>query len=152
MALFLAIMIYPYDDDVLTGWDYAIPIVGAAAALLWAGADVCEPPGAGACASNALASRFAINSTGISRSSTTRRREPAWRACWSLVLLARWSVAIAIILASWRINEKPFSDEAVHGCQHDLHERLVSLVAGSLGRRRRCNGMCCRASAGWRRC
>jgi len=23
------------DDDVLSGWDYAIPVVGAAAALLW---------------------------------------------------------------------------------------------------------------------
>ena len=38
MALFLGVMIYPYDDDVLTGWDYAIPIIGAAAALLSAGA------------------------------------------------------------------------------------------------------------------
>jgi hypothetical protein len=41
-ALFIAftvfvlfVMIYPYDDDVLTGWDYAIPIVGVATALLW---------------------------------------------------------------------------------------------------------------------
>ena len=38
MALFLAIMIYRNDDDVLTGWDFAIPVVGAAAALLWRGA------------------------------------------------------------------------------------------------------------------
>ena len=34
MALLLAVMIYPDDDDVLTGWDYAIPVVGAAAAVL----------------------------------------------------------------------------------------------------------------------
>ena len=36
MALFLAIMIDP-DDDVLSGWDYAVAVVGLAAALiLWA--------------------------------------------------------------------------------------------------------------------
>jgi len=31
----VGVKIYPYDDDVLTGWDYAIPIVGMATALLW---------------------------------------------------------------------------------------------------------------------
>ena len=33
MACFFVIMIYN-DDDVITGWDFVIPIVGAAAALL----------------------------------------------------------------------------------------------------------------------
>ena len=36
LARRLAIMINR-DDDVLSGWDYAIPVVGAAAALLWVG-------------------------------------------------------------------------------------------------------------------
>ena len=36
MARRLSIMINR-DDDVLSGWDYAIPAVGAAAALLWVG-------------------------------------------------------------------------------------------------------------------
>ncbi len=31
-------MIYPRDDDVLIVWDYAVPVVGAAAALVMAGA------------------------------------------------------------------------------------------------------------------
>ena len=31
-------MIYPQDDDVLIVWDYAVPVVGAAAALVMAGA------------------------------------------------------------------------------------------------------------------
>jgi hypothetical protein len=38
MGLFLGIMIYPQDDDGLIVWDYAIPVVGAAAALVMAGA------------------------------------------------------------------------------------------------------------------
>ena len=36
MAVFLSIMVY--DDDPRTDWDFAIPIVGVAAALLWGGA------------------------------------------------------------------------------------------------------------------
>jgi hypothetical protein len=35
MSALLIMMIYPGDDDVLTGWDYAIPVVGAAAGVLW---------------------------------------------------------------------------------------------------------------------
>jgi hypothetical protein len=37
MGVVLALMIYLHDDDVLTGWDYALPIVGAAAILFWPG-------------------------------------------------------------------------------------------------------------------
>jgi hypothetical protein len=37
MAIFLAIMIYPYDDDVLSGWDYVVAGVGLAAALILSG-------------------------------------------------------------------------------------------------------------------
>jgi O-antigen/teichoic acid export membrane protein len=33
-ALFLAVMIYPNDDDVLSGWDYIVAVVGLAAALI----------------------------------------------------------------------------------------------------------------------
>ena len=36
MAFFLAIMIYP--NDMITGWDLAIPVTGAVSILLWAGA------------------------------------------------------------------------------------------------------------------
>ena len=37
MALFLAIMIQPDDDNVLSGWDYAVAVVGMAATLILAG-------------------------------------------------------------------------------------------------------------------
>ena len=38
MAVLLFLMIYPGDDDVLTGWDYLIPVVGAVAGVFWAAA------------------------------------------------------------------------------------------------------------------
>jgi len=38
MGVFLAIMIYPEDDDVVIVWDYVFPVVGAAAAVVMAGA------------------------------------------------------------------------------------------------------------------
>lgn len=34
MALFFAIMINPYDDDIRSGWDYTFAVVGLAAALV----------------------------------------------------------------------------------------------------------------------
>lgn len=37
MTLFLAIMISSYDDDVLTGWDYAVAAVGMGAAFILVG-------------------------------------------------------------------------------------------------------------------
>jgi uncharacterized membrane protein YoaK (UPF0700 family) len=38
MGLFLGIMISPQEDDVRIVWDYAFPVIGAAAALVMAGA------------------------------------------------------------------------------------------------------------------
>ena len=38
MGVFLAIMIHSHDNDVLIVWEYAVPVVGAAAALVLAGA------------------------------------------------------------------------------------------------------------------
>jgi hypothetical protein len=37
-GLYLAIMIYPYDDDVLIVWDYVVGVVGVAAAITLTGA------------------------------------------------------------------------------------------------------------------
>lgn len=37
MACCLAVMIFRYDQETLTAWDLAIPIVGAAAVLFWPG-------------------------------------------------------------------------------------------------------------------
>ena len=47
MTLFLAIMIYPYDDDVLTGWDYGIPDHRRGRRPVLGARDICEAAGAG---------------------------------------------------------------------------------------------------------
>ena len=108
MALFLAIMIYPYDDDVLTGWDYAIPIVGAAAALLWA---------------REVYVRHRVQAVREQRFGESLRDQVnrqlaqldygASRAGLASLLgnvLMPIVCATAIILSSWRINDRPFSD------------------------------------------
>ena len=108
MALFLSIMIYPYDDDVLTGWDYAIPIVGAAAALLWARevyvrhrAQAVREQRFGESLRDQVNRQIAQLDYGAARARLT-----------SLLGYALLPIvcAMAIILASWRINDRPFSD------------------------------------------
>lgn len=108
MALFLAIMIYPDDDDVLTAWDYAIPIAGAAAALLWA---------------REVYVRHRVQAVHEERFGESLRDQvnrqlaqldyrTARAGLASLLGYALMSIvcATAIILASWRINDRPFSD------------------------------------------
>lgn len=107
MALFLAIMIYP-DDDVLTGWDYAIPIVGAAAALLWARAihvshraQAVREQRFGESLRDQINRQLAQLDYGATR---VRLANLLGYALLPIVC------AMAIILASWRINDRPFSD------------------------------------------
>ena len=64
-------MFFYNDDDVIAGWDFVIPIVGAVAALLM-GVALYMTRRAQAGASNALETRFGISSDGVSRSSTMR--------------------------------------------------------------------------------
>ena len=108
MALFLAIMIYPYDDDVLTGWDYAIPIVGAAAAVLWARevyvrqrAQAVREQEFGESLRDQINRQVAQLDYGATRARLT--------SLLGTVLLPI-VCAVAIILSSWRINDRSFSD------------------------------------------
>jgi peptidoglycan/LPS O-acetylase OafA/YrhL len=108
MALFLAIMIYPYDDDVLTGWDYAIPIVGAAAALLSARAvygrhraQAVREQRFGESLRDQINRQIAQLDYGA-----TGARLASLLGTVPLPIVC----AFAIILASWRINDRPFSD------------------------------------------
>ena len=108
MALFLAIMIDPNDDDVLTGWDYAIPVLGAAAAVLWARvvyvrqrAQAVREERFGESLRDQVSRRVAQLDYRVSRA------RPG-----SLLGFSLWPIvcAMAIILAAWRINDRPFSD------------------------------------------
>ena len=108
MAFFLAIMIYPDDDDVLTGWDYAIPIVGAAAALLWARA-IYVRHRAQAVREQSFGEslRDQINRQLAQLDYRATRARLASLLGYALLPIV---CAMAIILASWRINDRPFSD------------------------------------------
>ena len=110
MAVFLSIMVY--DDDPRTDWDFAIPIVGVAAALLWGGAMYVSHR------AQALRERSVGESL---RDQLNRRIAQLDYQATRVVRLASVLVtalpplvcATAIILAGWRINNEPFSDEWV---------------------------------------
>ena len=108
MAFFLAIMLFPDDDDVLTGWDYAVPLTGAAAAVLWARvmyarqrAQALREQQFGASLRDQIKRQVAQLDYGAMRASL--------RGLLGTAVLPIVG-AIAIILASWRINDRSFSD------------------------------------------
>ena len=110
MAVFLSIMVY--DDDPRTDWDFAIPIVGVAAALLWGGAMYVSHR------AQALRERSFGESL---RDQLNRRIAQLDYQTTRVVRLASVLVtalpplvcATAIILAGWRINNEPFRDQRV---------------------------------------
>lgn len=108
MAFFLFIMIY--DNDPRTDWDFAIPIVGAAAALLWGGAMYVSHR------AQALRERSFGESL---REQLNRHIAQLDYQATRVVRLASVLVtalpplvcATAIILAGWRVNNEPFRTE-----------------------------------------
>jgi O-antigen/teichoic acid export membrane protein len=109
-AFIVIIMLYPYDDDVLTGWDYVIQIVGAAAALVLGGAMYVSHKGQAR-----REQRFGESL----RDQLTRRiaqlDDQATRAVSLANVLVTALAGVvcptAIVLGIWRINEKSFSDD-----------------------------------------
>jgi len=110
MAVFLGMMIYFHryrPEKVVTGWDYALPIVGAAAALLAGGAMYL-----GHRAQARREQRFGESL----RDQLNRRiaqlddRETQVHATLASVLLGGIG-GTAIILLGYRVNDKPFSDD-----------------------------------------
>jgi hypothetical protein len=108
MAVFLFIMID--DQDPRTDWDFAIPIVGAAAALLWGGAMYVSHR------AQALRERSFGESL---RDQLNRHIAQLEYQATRVVRLASVLVtalpplvcATAIILAGWRVNNEPFRTE-----------------------------------------
>jgi hypothetical protein len=107
MARRLSIMIYR-GDDVLSAWDYAIPVVGAAAALLWVRmmyvrqrAQAVREQRFGDSLRDQINRQLAQLEYGATMSRLA--------SLLGMVLLPIvW--AFTIILASWRINDRSFSD------------------------------------------
>ena len=101
-------MMISREDDVLSGWDYAIPVVGAAAALLWVRMIYVRQR-----AQAVREQRFSdslrdqINRQLAQLDSVTTMSRLA--GLLGIVLLPIvWS--FTIILASWRMNDRSFSD------------------------------------------
>jgi hypothetical protein len=107
MARRLSIMI-DRDDDVLSGWDYAIPVVGAAAALLWVRlmyvrqrAQAVREQRFGDSLRDQINRQLAQLDYAASMSRLTR-------LLGTVLLPIVW--AFTMILASWRITDRSFSD------------------------------------------
>ena len=128
MGLFLGIMIYAQDDDAQIAWHYAVPVVGAAAALVMAGA------------------MYAIRRAQVAREQDfgeslrdqLRRRiaqldDQATREL-RLTLVGAVAAAVcgmAIYVASRRINDVAYNED------WPILLGLIFLCAFSLGHRRR---------------
>ncbi len=109
MAVFLAMMIYTRDRNVMTVWDYALPIVGTAAALLAGGAmyvnhreQARREQRFGESLRDQLNRRIAQLDDAATRARLTS----------VLVLVLMGGIApMAIVLLGYRVNQKPFSDD-----------------------------------------
>jgi hypothetical protein len=110
MALFLAMMIYfrqHRPEKVVTGWDYALPIVGAAAALLAGGAMY-----AGHRAQAWREQRFGESLRDQLNRSIAQLEIRAAIARETLVSVLLWGICpTAILLLIHRINDKSVSDD-----------------------------------------
>jgi hypothetical protein len=110
MARRLSLMI-DRDDDVLSGWDYAIPVVGAAAALLWVRvmsvrlrAQEVREQRFGDSLRDQISRQLAQLDYGVTMSRLAG-------LLGTVLLPIVWS--FTIILASWRINGRSFSDPSL---------------------------------------
>jgi cation transport ATPase len=135
MALFLAMIIYAHDHkgEVMTGWDLVVGIVGAAAVLIGGRAMYVEH--------RARARRDERFGESL-RDQLNRRiaqldyvATRALRTSMPIVVLIGVIAPMAVVLLSYRINQKPFS--AVMGLPFPVILGLVWSVVGGvwIGRR-----------------
>ena len=110
MAVFLFIMIY--DNDPRTDWDFAIPIVGAAAAVLW-GAAMYVSHRAQALRERSFGESLREQLNRHIAQLDYQATRGVRLASVLVTALPPLVCATAIILAGWRINNEPFSDEWV---------------------------------------
>ena len=109
MALFLAMMTYARERKVMTGWDYAIPIVGAAAALLAGGVMSVNHKGQARREQSfgeSLRDQLNRSIAQLDYQATTLHR-----TLMLVLVLLTGICPIALLLALSRLNEKPFSDD-----------------------------------------
>lgn len=108
MAFFIAVMIYPHDDDVLTGRDYSFPAIGAIAALLWARTIFVSHRTQAAREErlgDSLRDQVDRQIAQLDFQVAGTRFLSVLRGTWMPVICAS-----AIVLSSWRINDRPLDD------------------------------------------
>ncbi len=107
MAVFLGMMVLTRDRKVMTGWDFAIGIGGAAAALLAGGAMY-----VGHRAQARREQRFGESLRDQLKRRIAQFDDRATMARATLVsVLLGGGGGIAILLLGYRVNDKPFSDD-----------------------------------------
>ena len=124
MTIFLGMMIYARERNVMTGWDFVIPIVGAGAALLAGGAmylnrkgQARREEGFGESLRDQLNRRIAQLDGLATRSRLTSE----------LVLVVMGGICpIAIVLLGLRINQQSFSDNGF------MAVGMIFICAGSV--------------------
>ena len=109
MALCVVKPIYRYHADVVTGWDFAFPIIGAAAALLCGRAMYVRHRAQALCEQSfgeSLRDQLNRSITQLDYQATTLHR-----TLMLVIVLLGGICPIALLLALSRLNEKPFSDD-----------------------------------------
>ena len=107
MAVFLGMMILARERKLMTGWDFAIGIGGAAAALLAGGAMY-----VGHRAQARHEQRFGESLRDQLNRRIAQFDDGATRARATLVTVLLGGIGgIAILLLGYRVNQKPFSDD-----------------------------------------
>jgi hypothetical protein len=107
MAVFLGMMILTRERNVMTGWDYVTPIVGAAAALLAGGAMY-----VGHRAQARREQRFGESLRDQLNRRIAQLDDATTRARATLVTVLLGGIGgIAILLLGYRVNQKPISDD-----------------------------------------
>lgn len=119
MAIFLGMMIATRERKVMTGWDFAVGIAGAAAALLAGGAMYV---GHRAQARHEQSFGESLRDQLNRRIAQFEDRATIARATLVTVLLGGVD-GIAILILGYRVNEKPFSDDGY---------MLVTLIIGCI--------------------
>ena len=107
MAIFLGMMISARDRKVMTGWDFAIGIGGAAAALLAGGAMY-----VGHRAQARREQRFGESLRDQLNRRLAQLDDRATTARGTMVMVLLGGICpMAILLLGYRVNQKPFSDD-----------------------------------------
>jgi peptidoglycan/LPS O-acetylase OafA/YrhL len=109
MAIFLCMMLYRFEANGMTGWDLVVPVIGAAAALISVCAIYVNHR-----AQSRREQRFGESlrdQLNRSIAQLDHQATSARRTSVLVLVLMGGILPIAILVAGWRVNQKPISDD-----------------------------------------